>query len=90
MSKLDLFYNNNANIAAFGGIGFRVLNAGDSLPLGEEAYALLSLDNAVVETINTNPKGDLNFDAILYSGIMIYGNFVSVTVSAGSLMAYLK
>jgi hypothetical protein len=90
MANLDLFYNNNANIAAFGGNGFRILNAGDSLPAGEVAYALLSLDNAVVETVCDNHKGDTALDAILYSGIMVYGNFISVTVSEGTLMAYLK
>ena len=90
MSKLDLFYSNNANIASFGGNGIKVLNSGDSLPTGLTAYALLSLDNATIESTVDNEVGDTSLDTILFSGIMVYSNFTAVTVSAGSLLAYLK
>jgi hypothetical protein len=90
MANLDFFYGTNANIASFGGNGVRLLNVGESLPAGDVAFAVLSLDNAVIESTVNNPKGDTSLDTILFSGIMVYSEFTAITVTDGTILAYLK
>ena len=90
MANLDFFYGTNANIASFGGNGVRLLTVGESLPAGDVAFAVLSLDNAVIESTLNNPKGDTSLDTILFSGIMVYSEFTAITVTDGTILAYLK
>jgi hypothetical protein len=87
---IDVFNTTGANVAAFGGRGLRLLTDGQSLPVGEEAYALLALDNTIVTATLNNEIGDNSFSTTLFAGIMVYSNITALTVGTGILICYLK
>lgn len=87
---LDLFHTTNANVAAFGGRGLRVLSDGQSLAAGEVAYAVLALDNTSLIATLDNEIGDTSFSSTLFAGIMFYSNITALTVGTGTIIAYLK
>ena len=90
MTNLDAFYSNNSNIMGLGGNGFRTLLSGESLPAGEVGYAILALDNSIVDCVMDNPKGDSTLSTGLPAGIMLYGTFTAVDVLDGQMVVYLK
>jgi hypothetical protein len=87
---IDVFNVTGANVAAFGGRGFRLLADGESLPAGEVAFGVLALDNTTFVATVDNEIGDTSLSTTLFAGIMAYGTFTAVTVGGGRLMCYLK
>ena len=79
----------NYQLASFGQSGFRKLPSGFSLPAieGEEYRIIYALENSTISVTSVN--GDsLSAQAVL-AGTSIYGLFTAVSVSSGSILAYI-
>ena len=81
--------NNPANyqLASFGQKGFRLVSSSFS-PISGEYYRALTVTSDAVITL-TSQNGD-NLSALtLLAGTTIYGLFSAVSVSSGTVLAYI-
>lgn len=77
----------NYQLQAFGQKGFRVVTSSFS-PVSEEYYRALTVTSDAVVTV-TSEEGD-NLSAVtLLAGSTIYGLFSAVSVSSGTVIAYI-
>lgn len=77
----------NYQLASFGQSGFRKISTGQTGTSGEQYRVIYALENATISVTSVN--GDsLSAQAIL-AGTSIYGLFSAVSVSSGSILAYI-
>lgn len=77
----------NYQLASFGQSGFRKISTGQTGTSGEQYRVIYALENATISATPVN--GDsLSAQAIL-AGTSIYGLFTAVSVSSGSILAYI-
>ena len=76
------------NRQVFAQDGFRIVTTGFVHPVGEEYVAIYAL-TACVATCSTN-SGDSLSSVSIPAGAVIYGDFASVSVSSGTIIAYIK
>lgn len=77
----------NYQLASFGQSGFRKISTGQTGTSGEQYRVIYALENATISATSVN--GDsLSAQAIL-AGTSIYGLFTAVSVSSGSILAYI-
>jgi len=69
--------------------GFRVVDNTFSQPAGE-AYVALYVISDVTGLTTTTPSGDALSSISLVAGSVIYGNFSTVSVATGQLIAYIR
>jgi len=74
---------------AFAQDGFRVIDNTFSQPVDEEYVAIYCLANATNVT-TTTPVGDALGGVDMQQGMIIYGDFTTVTVGTGTVIAYIK
>ena len=74
---------------AFAQDGFRVIDNTFSQPANEEYVAIYCIANATNVT-TTTPVGDALGGVDMQQGMIIYGDFTSVTVGTGTVIAYIK
>ena len=77
----------NYQLASFGQSGFRKISTGQTGTSGEQYRVIYALENATISATAVN--GDsLSAQAVL-AGTSIYGLFTAVSVSSGSILAYI-
>ena len=77
----------NYQLASFGQSGFRKISTGQTGTSGEQYRVIYALENATISATSVN--GDsLSAQAVL-AGTSIYGLFTAVSVSSGSILAYI-
>jgi hypothetical protein len=75
----------NANIAQFGQNGFKLLSGTDTST--ERFYAIQALEDAIISA--TVETGDPLSATTLTAGTVVYGPFTGITMTSGSVIAYL-
>ena len=77
----------NYQLQALGQKGFRKITTGFS-PVADEYYrAIVVVNDAVITT--TSEAGDNLFAEAVIAGTVVYGLFSAVSVSAGTVIAYI-
>lgn len=81
--------NNPANyqLASFGQFGFRALVTGESGQANEQYRVVYALEDSTITVVATT--GDSLTAQPVLAGTAIYGLFDSVTVVAGTALAYI-
>lgn len=81
--------NNPANyqLASFGQFGFRLIGAAGSGQAGEHYRVVYALEDSVIAV--TAEAGDNLAGQTILAGTAIYGLFSDVTVSTGTVLAYI-
>lgn len=69
--------------------GFRVVTSAFSQPAGEEYVAVYAIDDVTGLTTTTD-AGDALGSIAVTAGTVIYGNFKTVSVATGTVIAYIK
>jgi hypothetical protein len=75
--------------AAFGQNGFRVIDNTFSQPAGEEYVAIYCLSVAT-NVATTTQVGDVLGGVDLAQGMVVYGDFQTVSVGTGTVIAYIR
>jgi len=76
---------------SFGGYGLRVLTAGETSVAGESFGALQVIADAVISATSDAAGGDASITSLtLDAGTSIYGDFSAVTVTSGTVIAYIR
>jgi hypothetical protein len=75
------------NVAAFGQNGFRVITSGGGNVEGEVYVAIQALADATFSA--TAESGTSPSSLAIPSGSVVYGNFSTVTVTIGTVLAYI-
>lgn len=75
--------------AAFAQKGFRVVDNTFSQPANEEYIAIYCLSVATNVT-TTTPVGDALGGVDMQQGMVIYGDFSTVSVGTGTILAYIR
>ncbi len=75
------------NQSAFGQKGFRVINSGGGNVAGEVYVAIQALADATFSA--TAESGASPSSLAIPSGSVVYGNFTTVTVASGTVLAYI-
>lgn len=76
---------------SFGDNGLRLLSTGESSAGGESFGAIQIIDSAVISCDSNAAGGDASLTSVsLFAGTIIYGNFDSISVTSGSIIAYLR
>lgn len=75
---------------SFGAAGFKVVSGSDSSATDGDFVAITVLEEATVGTagIVTTTGDDLANTTVLPAGLTIYGDFTSIKLSAGKVIAY--
>ena len=75
--------------AAFGQQGFRVIDNTFSQPAGEE-YVCIYCSSVATNVTTTTQSGDALSGVDLAQGMVIYGDFQTVSVGTGTVIAYIR
>lgn len=87
--KTNLTNTGDFQNAAFGQKGFRVIDNTFSQPAGEEYVSIYCL--AVATNVTTTTKaGDALAGVDLAQGMVVYGDFQTVSVGTGTVIAYIR
>tara|TARA_Y100000033_G_C2663291_1_gene70634 strand:- start:47 stop:319 length:273 start_codon:yes stop_codon:yes gene_type:complete len=87
----DLYYSGNYQKAAFGEFGLRIISSGGSSTGGEQYNAIQVVDDATISCTNAATGGDTSISSLeLVTGMIIYGSFHTISVSAGKIIAYIE
>lgn len=87
--KTNLTNTGDFQNAAFGQKGFRVIDNTFSQPAGEEyvsIYCLAVATNVTTTTSEGDPLGGVD----LAQGMVVYGDFQTVSVGTGTVIAYIR
>lgn len=87
--KTNLTVAGDFQNAAFGQNGFRVINSGTVQPSGEEYVCIYCIAVATGVTTTTS-VGDVLNGVDLQAGMVLYGDFTTITVSTGNVIAYIR
>jgi len=87
--KTNLTVAGDFQNAAFGQKGFKVINASTVQPAGEEYICIYCIAVATGVT-TTTPVGDALVGVDLQAGMVLYGDFTTITVSTGNVIAYIR
>ena len=87
--KVNLTNSGEFQNAAFGQKGFRVINSGTVQPAGEEYICIYCIAVATGVT-TTTPQGDALGGVDLQAGMVLYGDFTTITVATGNVIAYIR
>lgn len=87
--KVNLTNTGEFQNAAFGQKGFRVINASTVQPAGEEYICIYCIAVATGVT-TTSPAGDALAGVDLQAGMVLYGDFTTITVATGNVIAYIR
>lgn len=83
--------NNPANyqLASFGQFGLRLIQVGQVLPAGEK-YRVIQALEATVISFDNEAGGDPSVAALaIPAGFVLYGLFSNVSLTSGSVIAYI-
>lgn len=75
--------------AAFAQNGFRVIDSTFSQPAGEKYVAIYCMAVATNVT-TTTPAGDPLGGIDMQQGMVVYGDFTTVSVGTGTVIAYIR
>lgn len=89
MGRTNLTNTGEFQRQSFAQDGFRVIDNTFSQPTGESYVALYCLSNATNVT-TTTPNGDALGGVDLQQGMVVYGDFTTVTVGTGTVIAYIQ
>ena len=87
--KTNLTNSGDFQNAAFGQKGFRVVDNTFSQPEGE-AYVSIYVTQACTNLTTTTPAGDAIGGIDLQQGMVLYGDFTTVSVGTGVVLAYIR
>jgi hypothetical protein len=77
----------NYQLASFGQSGFRKITTGQTGTSGEQYRIVYALEDATISVTSVN--GDSLSAQEILAGTSIYGLFTAVSVSSGSILAYI-
>ena len=77
----------NYQLASFGQSGFRKITTGQTGTSGEQYRVVYALEDATISVTSVN--GDSLSAQEILAGTSIYGLFTAVSVSSGSILAYI-
>lgn len=87
----DMSYNSVYHKSAFGDFGLEIIASGETSTVGEQYNAIQVLEDATVSATNYTTKGDTTITSLeLVTGMIIYGSFHTISVSAGKIIAYIE
>lgn len=92
MAELSFLQESNENLASFGQYGHRILSAAETSVAGEYFFAIIALQDAVVDYTSSPNQGggDTTITNLtLNKGCSIYGRLTTITVDSGECVAYL-
>jgi hypothetical protein len=87
--KTNLTVSGDFQNAAFGQNGFRIINAATVQPEGEEYICIYCIAVATGVT-TTTPVGDALAGVDLQAGMVLYGDFTTISVATGNVIAYIR
>tara|TARA_R110000803_G_scaffold79304_2_gene144864 strand:+ start:2678 stop:2953 length:276 start_codon:yes stop_codon:yes gene_type:complete len=87
--KVNLTNAGEFQNAAFAQSGFRVVSDTFSQPAGEIYVAIYCLAVATNVT-TTTPSGDALAGVDMQQGMIVYGDFTTVSVGTGTVIAYIR
>ena len=83
--KVNLTNTGEFQNAAFGQNGFRVINSGTVQPADEQYICIYCTG-----VTTTTPQGDALGGVDLQAGMVLYGDFTTITVATGNVIAYIR
>jgi hypothetical protein len=87
----DMSYNSVYHKSAFGDFGLEIIASGETSTVGEQYNAIQALEDSTISATNNTTKGDTSISSLdLTTGIIIYGSFHTISVSAGKVIAYIE
>lgn len=87
----DMSYNSVYHKSAFGDFGLEIIANGETSTVGEQYNAIQALEDSTISATNNTTKGDTSISSLdLTTGIIIYGSFHTISVSAGKVIAYIE
>ncbi len=89
MGRTNLTNTGEFQRQSFAQDGFRVVDSTFTQPAGETYVALYCLSNAEGLT-TTSPNGDALSGVSFQTGMVVYGDFTTVTVTSGTVIAYIQ
>jgi len=88
MEKVNLNSTADFQNMMFGQLGSRYIEAAGTGESGEVYKVITALEATVVTLVQ--PKGDATLtDLPIPAGVTVYGKFTSVSVTSGSVLAYI-
>jgi hypothetical protein len=87
MSYRNIVAESNFNLQAFGQFGFRRVVSGTTLPAGEQYRVLQFVEETTISF--TSEVGDSFTAQVMPAGFVLYGLFSGITVTSGSVIAYI-
>lgn len=87
--KTNLTASGDFQNAAFGQNGFRVVDSTFSQPANENYIAIYCLSVATNVT-TTSPVGDALAGVDMQQGMVVYGDFTTISVGTGTVLAYIR
>lgn len=87
--KTNLTNSGDFQNAAFAQNGFRVIDNTFSQPANEQYVAIYCLAVATNVT-TTTPSGDALAGVDMQQGMVVYGDFTTVSVGTGTVLAYIR
>jgi hypothetical protein len=87
----DMSYNSVYHKSAFGDFGLEIIASGETSTVGEQYNAIQALEDSTISATNNTTKGDTSISSLdLTTGIIIYGSFHTISVTAGKVIAYIE
>lgn len=87
----ELKYTSVFQQLSFGDYGFRILSSGETSNVGEYFGAIQVLTDSFIGFTNDVANGDTTIANLeLMAGQVVYGNFTSVAVTSGKVIAYIR